>query len=274
MKQYEEKSHQLRLSMLDMCINAGKGHVTSAFSCMDLLVALYQGGILRVDPTRPDWPERDRFLLSKGQASPAYYQVLADAGFFPKADLAGFAKLGGKMAVHLQNTVPGVEITAGSLGMGFGVAAGLALSAKLNRQNFMVFALLGDGELYEGSIWESAMFAAHNRLNNLVTIVDRNRMCTMDFTEDLLAIEPLADKWRAFGFDVKVIDGHDFSEIFGTLVPLRNRPGQRPTVVIAETLKGAGAESLCYEPMWHGRAPDKAMKEKLFSDLERWRAGS
>jgi len=172
-------------------------------------------------------------------------------------------------AVHLQQDVPGVEITAGSLGQGYGVAAGIALGAKMNRELYYVYALLGDGECYEGSIWETAMFASHNRLNNLVTIVDRNYLCVTDFTEDLLSLEPFEDKWKSFGFNVLRIDGHSFPEILGSLGPLRTRPLERPTVIIADTLKGQGVESLCFEPLWHGRAPSGETAQRCLAELDR-----
>jgi len=265
----EKKAYDIRKMMLQMCIDAGKGHVTSCLSCIDIFVALYYGNILRHDPENPEWEGRDRLILSKGQASPALYTVLADRGFYDKSELKKFNKLGGMFAVHLQQDVPGVEITAGSLGQGYGVAAGIALGAKMNRELYYVYALLGDGECYEGSIWETAMFASHNRLNNLVTIVDRNYLCVTDFTEDLLSLEPFEDKWRSFGFNVLRIDGHSFPEILGSLGPLRTRPLERPTVIIADTLKGQGVESLCFEPLWHGRAPSGETAQRCLAELDR-----
>lgn len=241
--------------MLEMCIDAGKGHVTSSVSCMDILVALYYGGVLRIKPDEPEWPGRDRFILSKGQASPALYTLLADKGFFDKQLLASFTRKGGAFSVHLQKTVPGVEVTAGSLGQAYCVGAGMALAMKMNQQDNMVFAILGDGELYEGSIWETAMFAAHNQLNNLVTIIDRNAACTMDFTENLVALEPLHDKWESFGFHVQRINGHSMAEILNALSDVRSRRAGKPMVIIADTIKGNGIASMANNPMWHGMAP-------------------
>jgi len=251
----EQRSHELGCRMLKMCIKAGKGHVSSSLSCLDLFVALYHGGILRVDPANPKWEDRDRLILSKGQASPALYTALADFGFFPSNWLEAFAQENGKFAVHLQHDVPGVEITAGSLGQGFGTAAGIALSAKMDRKLFMVYTILGDGECYEGSIWETAMFASHNRLNNLVTIIDRNHLCVTDFTEELVALEPMVDKWLSFGFNVIPINGHSIKEILKACQPLRNRNSTKPTVIIADTVKGHSIPSMCFDPLWHGRAP-------------------
>ena len=266
-EQLKSKSLQILKAMLKMCISAQKGHVTSSLSCVDIIVALYYGNILRYDPGKPTWPCRDRFILSKGQASPLLYTILADVGFYGRSELCKFAKEGGIFAVHLQKDVPGVEITAGSLGQGYGVAAGMALAAKMNKDLHMVFALLGDGECYEGSIWETAMFASHNRLNNLVTIIDRNYLCVTDFTEDLVALEPMEEKWRAFGFDVRRIDGHDFGELLEAFRAVRSRPSTRPIVIIADTIKGAGIESLCYDPLWHGRAPMDDDAEKAMAEL-------
>lgn len=252
-----------------MCIGAGKGHVTSCFSCVDILVALYYGDLLRCDPKNPEWSDRDRFILSKGQASPALYTILADMGFYDKSELERFNKKGGMFAVHLQQDVPGVEITAGSLGQGYGIAAGIAMGAKMNMELYNVYALLGDGECYEGSIWETAMFAAHNKLNNLITIVDRNYLCVTDFTENLIALEPFEDKWLSFGFNVVRINGHCFDQIIEALKPLRSRTCDKPTVVIADTIKGQGSPSLCYQPLWHGRAPSGEIADRCLAELDR-----
>jgi len=263
------KTFELRKRMLEMCIAAGKGHVTSSLSCAEIFVALYYGNIMRHDPKNPQWEQRDRLILSKGQASPALYTVLADLGYFDKAWLNDFAQLNGHFAVHLQKDVPGVEITAGSLGQGYGIAAGLAQAFKMNRTLQTVYCVVGDGECYEGSIWETAMFAAHNRLNNLVTIIDRNYLCVTDFTENLVALEPLDEKWASFGFDVVRVNGHCFDELLGALKPLRSRPATRPTVIIADTVKGCGVDCLCYDPLWHGCAPHGHVADEGLLDLQK-----
>jgi len=263
----KEKAFEIRKEMLEMCIAAGKGHVTSSMSCVDIFVALYYGGIMKFRPDEPKWPDRDRLILSKGQASPALYTTLANLGFFDRSELKRFAKPEGKFAVHLQKDVSGVEITAGSLGQGFGLAAGMALAAKMNQELFSVYAVLGDGECYEGSIWETAMFAAHNRLNNLITIIDRNYMCVMDFTENLLALEPLDEKWKSFGFNVIKVNGHSFEELLDALTFLKSRPSAEPTVIIADTVKGKGIESLCYTPLWHGCAPQGDIATECLMEL-------
>jgi transketolase len=254
-KALEKKANYIRNQVLDMCCKAGTGHVNSSFSATEILVALFYGGILKFDPKRPEWPERDRFILSKGQASVILYPILADLGYFHEKYLNKFVQADGKFGVHLQHDVPGAEITSGSLGHGFGIATGLALAAKMNRKLHMVFALLGDGECYEGAIWEAAMFASHNRLNNLVAIVDRNHLCVTDFTENLVELEPLDEKWKAFGWNVVSVDGHSFDEILAAFKGLRSRKLSRPTVIIADTVKGQGISFMCYNPMWHGLAP-------------------
>jgi len=266
----EIKSKDLRREILEMCVNARTGHVTSSVSCIDILIALYHGRILNYDIKNPRWKERDRFILSKGQASPALYTVLADVGFYGKEELTRFAQEGGMFGVHLQNDVPGVEITSGSLGQGFGIAAGIALGARLNRELHMTVALLGDGECYEGSIWETAMFASHYRLNNLVAIVDRNYLCATDFTENLVMLEPLDAKWASFGWDVRRIDGHSMDAILGSLQGIRSRRSTDPLVIIADTVKGKGIDSMCFDPLWHSVAPQGEEAEKARRCLEKW----
>lgn len=265
----KKKTFELRKTVLDMCIRAGTGHVTSSMSCMEILVALYYSGVMRHDPGNPAWAGRDRFILSKGQASPALYAALADLGYFPADALLRFAKADGMFGVHLQHDVPGVEITSGSLGHGFGIAAGIALGARMSREIYLTFALLGDGECYEGSIWETAMFASHNRLNNLVAIVDRNYICATDFTENLIALEPMEDKWRSFGWEVIRIDGHSLAQLLEALAGIRSRPSPRPLCIIADTVKGEGIECMADDPFWHGLAPKGRDADEAKSCLAR-----
>ena len=227
----EEKAFQLRSEMLEMCIKAGDGHVSSSLSCADILTALYYGGFLRHDPKNPHWKDRDRLILSKAQASPMLYTVLADRGYYNKKELDKFAQKDGIFGVHLQKTVPGAEISAGSLGHGFGLAAGMAMSAKHNRELYLTYVILGDGELHEGQVW--------------------------DFTEDALELEPITDKWESFGWIVERVNGSDFEEIFKSLKYLRSRRHRKPTVIIADTVKGEGIEYISNVPLWHGTAPIK-----------------
>lgn len=266
----KNKAYNIRQTILDMCIGAGTGHLTSSLSCIEILISLYYADILRFDPKNPNWEGRDRFVLSKGQASPALYAILADLEFFDKKELKNFAQENGKFGVHLQNDVNGVEITSGSLGQGFGIAAGIALGAKMNSDIYLVFTLIGDGECYEGSIWETAMFASHNRLNNLIAIIDRNYMCVTDFTENLIQLEPMEDKWISFGWNVKHINGHSFDEILEALENIRSRRSNKPLLIIADTIKGKGIDYISNIPIWHGAAPRGTEVEICRSELNKF----
>lgn len=263
----EKKANYIRNQVLDMCVRAGTGHVTSSFSCAEILVALYYGGILRYDASNPKWEDRDRFILSKGHASPILYAILADLGFFHESELDKFCQADGIFGVHLQNDVPGVEITAGSLGCGLGIAAGIALAAKMNRELHFTFVLLGDGECYEGSVWESAMFAGHYELNNLIAIVDRNWLCATDFTEDIVRLTPLDEKWKSFNWRVITINGHSFEDIFQALDGFRSKQLNAPLVIIANTIKGRGVSFMENEPLWHGIAPKEEQAEMAKIEL-------
>ena len=270
----KKKAREVRNLVLDMCVAAGTGHVTSSFSAVEIMVALYHGGILRHDPSNPAWEGRDRFILSKGQASPLLYAILADIGFFPKDELNRFCKADGIFGVHLQNDVPGVEISSGSLGHGLGIGAGLALAAKMDKKSYETIVLLGDGECHEGSIWESAMFIGHHRLDNLAAIVDRNRYCVTGCTEDIVSLEPLAAKWGSFGWEAVTIDGHSFKEIFGALDGIRARGGRKPLVIIANTIKGKGVSFMENRHHWHGMAPKGKDAKMAKAELMARRGGS
>jgi transketolase len=271
-KYLEKKANYIRNQILDMCVKAKTGHVTSSFSCTEILVSLYQGGILNVNPKNPQWDKRDRFILSKGQASVILYPVLADMGFFSEKELKRFNQKDGMFGVHLQYDVPGAEITAGSLGHGFGIAAGLALAAKLNKERHMIITLLGDGECYEGSMWETAMFASHNRLNNLFAIVDRNWMCATEFTEDTVELNPLDKKFKSFGWHVININGHSYKEIYKAFHNFRSKRTTKPTIIIADTTKGKGSEHICWDPLWHGISPlgkdAKICKDQICTEVD------
>ena len=269
MAELEAKAGYIRRQILDMCVEAGTGHVTSSFSCTEILVALYYGGILRHDPANPAWKARDRFILSKGQASPLLYVTLAHAGFFPENELDRFCRADGKFGVHLQCDVPGVEITAGSLGHGLGIAAGMAYAARMDNKNYLVFTLLGDGECHEGSVWESAMFAGHHQLNNLIAIVDRNWLCVTDFTESCMRLDPLDKKWEAFGWETAIIDGHSFPDIFSVLGGVHSKQRNGPLMVIANTVKGKGVSFMENEAHWHGIAPKGELAEKAKMELNK-----
>lgn len=250
-----KKTSWVRNQILEMIVSANKGHIGGAFSCTDILVTLYYGGILRCDPNDPDWSGRDRFILSKGHSCVALYAILADLGFFSISELNSFCQKGSMLGGHPDRNIPGIEADTGSLGHGLGIAAGLALSAKIDKKDFMSVVLLGDGECYEGSVWESAMFAEHHQLSNLIAIVDRNQQGVTDFTEDCNRLEPFADKWRAFDWDVKTINGHSFGELLDTFKDFRCRRSVRPLVIIASTIKGKGVSFMEGKLQWHHSVP-------------------
>lgn len=268
----KKKSNSIRNQILEMIVTAGKGHIGGALSCTDLIVSLFYGDILRFDPSRPDWDDRDRFILSKGHSCTALYAVLADIGFFPKKELDNYGKEGCMLGGHPDNKIPGIEADTGSLGHGLGISAGLALSAKMDKKDFKTVVLLGDGECCEGSVWEAAMFAAHHQLNNLVAIVDRNGQCATDFVENCLKLDPLEGKWAAFGWDVSVIDGHSFDEILSAFEDFQHRKAKKPFAIVAKTIKGKGISFMEGVIDWHHSVPKgeqvdiarKELKEELY----------
>ncbi len=244
------------------------GHVGGDFSVTDILTTLFFG-VLRLDPANPSWPERDRFILSKGHCSAALYAVLAQRGFIPAAELASFmaplARLGG----HPSRKVPGIEANTGPLGHGLPVGVGCAIAARLSEglsgAGWRTFVALGDGELQEGSNWEAAMAAGHRGLSGLTAIVDRNRLQQGAGTEETNRLEPLADKWRSFGWDVAEIDGHDFGELYATLSA---PPGSRPRCVIARTQKGRGASFMLDRVEWHHKVPSPEQIAQVLAELD------
>ena len=266
----QRKANDFREETVDMCIDAGTGHVTSSFSCAEILTSLYSGNILKYKSDEPKWDKRDRFILSKGQASPILYVTLANAGFFPKDWLNTFCKKEAKFGVHLQNTVPGVEYSTGSLGHGLGLGAGVTLRAKIDKKNYHTFVLLGDAELQEGSNWESAMFASSYNLNNLTAIVDRNGYGVLGATEDIVKLNPLEKKFRSFGWDVKTIDGHSIKEFYEATNNFRDYKRGKPLVIIAETVKGKGIKSWENKALVHGMAPKGEDAIKLKGELKKY----
>lgn len=266
----KKKANFLRNRVLNLCL-AGGGHLVSAFSCVDIMTALYYGGILRFDPKNPGWEERDRFIMSKGHAAPILYAVLADLGFFQMEDLEGYCRGGSMLGSHPDRAIPGVEVTTGSLGHGLGLAAGMAISGKMDKKPYVTVTLLGDGECSEGSVWEAAMFASCRLLDNLIGIVDRNRLCVTDSTEACIGLEPLAEKWKSFGWDTVEINGHSFEEILSAFNAFRDRQSGRPLMVIANTTKGKGVSFMENNPIWHTRIPsgeqiEQARKELLWKE--------
>lgn len=246
----QEKAKDIRLLMLDMIQKAGGGHYGGSLSVVDILTTLYFD-ILNIDPKRPDWSERDRFILSKGHAAAAFVPVLAEVGFFEKELIYTFNKFGSPFGMHTDRLLmPGCEMTCGSLGHGLSVAGGMALAAKHKGEKYRVFTLIGDGENMEGSIWEAAMVSAQYKLDNLVCIVDRNYLIMDGKTEDVMALEPLAGKWQAFGWACRTIDGHNISALLEAFDNIPWETG-KPNVLIASTIKGKGINFMEDDPLWH-----------------------
>lgn len=251
----ESKSLWVRQQVLKMATAAGCGHIASSFSCTEILVALYYGGFFRFRADSRDWPQRDRFVLSKAQAALALYPVLADCGFFPASELITFCSNGSRLGGHAENGTPGVDVFSGSLGHGLGLACGIAYGGKLDRAGYRVYVLLGDGECQEGSVWESALFAGHHQLANLVAIVDCNRLSASERIESYLGLEPFADKWRSFGFDTLVIDGHSLPALLNAYSEAAAQRS-RPLAILARTVKGKGVPFMEDRAEWHYRTPD------------------
>ena len=264
----EKFALELRRLALKIIFQAGSGHPGGSFSATDLMTALFFGGILNYDSNNPKDPKRDRFLLSKGHASAIYYSVLAKAGYISEPDLDSYRKInsGRFLSGHAHPKTPGVEIASGSLGQGLSVAHGIALGTKLNGYGSKVYVILGDGELQEGQIWEAAMSADKFKSNNLIAIVDYNKVAQDNITKDLKDLEPLEDKWNAFNWDVHRIDGHNMEAIMKVLqLPLHP---EKPRVIIADTIKGKGVSFMEGKTAWHGVAPSAEDYEKALKELQ------
>lgn len=259
-------ARKIRYHTLVMIHRARSSHIGSCYSIADLLAVLY-GKLLRVDPYNPDWPERDRFILSKGHGCAALYAVLAERGFFPMEWLDTFYQNGSRLAGHVtHNDVPGIEISMGSLGHGLSIACGMALAAKRDGKFFRVFALLSDGECDEGSTWESILFAPHHRLDNLIAIVDYNKIQSLGTVKEVMDLDPLADKWRSFNWSVREIDGHNINEIYAAISDIPFEAG-RPSCVIAHTVKGKGVSFMENKLLWHYRSPQGEEFEAALAEL-------
>ena len=256
---------ELRRDILNTICAAGSGHPGGSLSELEILIALYFR-VMRHNPQNPHWPDRDRCILSKGHASPGFYAVLSKAGYFPQSELADFRQLHGRIQGHAHPMTPGVEMNSGSLGMGLSFALGCALAARLDRKDYQVYALLGDGECDEGEIWEAAMSAAHHQAGNLIAIVDRNRIQNDRFTDEVMTLEPFAGKWREFGWQVLETDGHDFNSLLEAL-NTAGQPGHQPTVIIAHTIKGKGVSFMENNPVFHSRTPNQQELEQAMQEL-------
>ncbi|WP_420264429.1 transketolase [Candidatus Magnetominusculus dajiuhuensis] len=250
-----DKAEEIRRSIFKMICDGGGGHIPASLSIVEILVALYYE-VLNVTPATICDPGRDRFILSKGHACVTLYAVLADLGFFDKSALDTFGRRGSILGGHPDMLkIPGVEASTGALGHGLPFGAGIAMAAKMDNRDFKVFVVMGDGECQEGSVWEAAMFAAQHRLDNLCVIIDYNRLQAMDELDKIVSVSPLADKWRAFGWQVKEADGHNIKELVDLCTALPFQP-KKPSMIIANTIKGKGVSFMENEPIWHYRMPN------------------
>lgn len=266
---FEKKAHELRNLCVDTVVWAGSGHIGGSMSSMDIFTILYYK-YLKIDPKNPKWEDRDRFILSKGHVGVGIAPVLADKGYFDKELLKDFNHTGSSFGVHLDSLkVPGVDASTGSLGHGLSIALGMAIAARQLSKSFITYCLLGDGECNEGSVWEAAMAIAHYNVTNLVTIVDRNHCMIDGRTEDVMALEPFADKWKAFGFIVKEVNGHDFKEL-SEAIEFAIDEESKPVVIIANTIKGCGIDFMEDDYKWHYGGLDSEKVRLSKESLQRY----
>lgn len=253
-KKLEVLSLENRNNILDMVYTAQSGHIGGSLSSSDILTVLFHKCMnFRPDMTDEEFKQRDRFILSKGHISPLYYSVLSQLGFFPKEELSSFRKLGTRLQGHPTPFAPGVEMASGSLGQGLSYACGIAMALKLDKNPAKVFVLMGDGELQEGNIWEALMQASHRKLNNLIAIVDRNRLQIDGNTENVMALGNVSEKFKAFGWNVAEIDGHNFEQIYNAIE--KAKTSEIPAIIVANTIKGKGVDFMENNADWHGKAP-------------------
>lgn len=266
-EELEKTAKELRRKSLELIYRAGSGHPGGSLSAADIVAALYFS-VMKYNPKDPKDPARDRFILSKGHCTALLYSALARAGYFDESDLADYRRIDSKLFLsgHPHPKTPGVEIATGSLGQGLSVGHGIALASRLDGLNYRVYVLMGDGEVQEGQVWEAAMSAVKFKSNNLVAIIDYNKVCQDNLTRDLKDLEPLEDKWLAFGWDVMRIDGHDMGQI---LDALRAPPHpEKPRMIVADTVKGKGVSFMEGKPSWHGVAPSEEDYKKALKELE------
>jgi transketolase len=262
----KEMAAQIRCDIIYMTHAAQAGHPGGSLSATDIVTALYFR-VMRIDPSRPDWPDRDRFILSKGHACPAWYSALAERGYWSREHLGTLRQLDSLLQGHpVMQRTPGIDMSAGSLGQGLSAGLGMALAGRLRRKDYRVWVIIGDGEAQEGSIWEAAMAAAAHKVDNLTAIMDVNRIQNDDFVENVLPMGPIADKWHAFGWHVIEIDGHNMAQIVSALEASREIKVQ-PTMVVAHTVKGKGVSFMENNPAWHGQAPNDEQAEQAYAEI-------
>jgi len=265
----ENKAHELRRSIVDTVYHAGSGHLGGALSMIDAVTLLYYHR-MNIDRANPKWPERDRFIMSKGHAGIGFVTVLADLGYIDREDLKTFNLTGSKLGIHLDATrVPGVDASTGSLGHGLSIALGMAIAARMTGKDYITYCLLGDGECNEGAVWEAAMATGSRRQTNLITLVDRNHAMLDGNTEDVMKLEPFQDKWTAFGFHAQTVNGHDFAAIDRAIGEALARK-DKPSCIILDTVKGAGVDFAAGDYRWHYGAINEELSAKAYDSLERY----
>ena len=262
----KDKANTIRKLIIEMLAEAKSGHPGGSLSSTEIVTCLYFE-VMRHNPKDPDWPERDRFHLSKGHCCPAIYSCLALSGYFPVEELMKLRKIGCLLQGHPDRGTPGIEVASGSLGQGLSVACGMSMAAKIDKKDTRVYCLMGDGELQEGNIWEAAMSAAHYKLDNLCGIVDYNHFQIDGRIEEIMNLAPLADKWKSFGWHVIQCDGHSIEELLKAFQEARTIK-QKPTVIIAQTVKGKGVSFMEHVVDFHGRAPTNEEKDVALGELE------
>ena len=251
----KKQAYQFRREILETLEGAGSGHPGGSLSAVEIFISLY-GVVMNHRPADPKWEGRDRMVVSKGHVTPVVYVTLANFGYFPKEELKTFRKFASRLQGHVTKKTPGVEFNTGSLGHGLSYSNGVALAGKLKKQDFKVYCLMGDGEIQEGSVWEAAMTSAHYKLDNVCAIVDYNKVQENGLVRDIKNLDPLADKWRAFGWNAIEVDGNDFGQLLKAFEEFKATKG-KPTVIIANTLKGKGVPFMELKSNWHGKAPNK-----------------
>ncbi len=264
----KKKAKELRKEIISIVYNAKSGHPGGSLSEIDMLVGLYYHK-LKIDPKNPAWEERDRFVLSKGHASPGLYAVLADRGYFPKSELNGFRKIGRMLQGHPELGTPGVDFAGGSLGQGICVALGIALGLRLAKKQCKVYAMIGDGEAQEGAVWEASMAAAFHKLGNLIVILDKNQIQETGPTKEVMDIGDVEAKWRAFGWNVISTNGHDMEQILGALDSATELNNGKPTMIISNTIKGKGVSFMELNHKFHGKAPNDEEYKKALDEIEK-----
>lgn len=267
MEELKKKSNIIRKYIIEMLTEAKSGHPGGSLSGVEILSYLYFKE-MNIDPNNPNMEDRDRFVLSKGHGAPVLYSTLAEKGFFPKAELMKLRKTGAMLQGHPDmKGIPGVDMSTGSLGQGLSAANGMALAGKIDKKDYRVFVLIGDGELQEGQIWEAAMTAAHYELDNITVFIDNNGLQIDGANREVMNIEPIEEKWKAFGWHTIKIDGHDFDQIQRAVEEAKNIKG-KPTVIIAKTIKGKGISFMENEADWHGKAPNQEQSQQALKELE------